>query len=1138
MPDVSKVSANVAFLAAEFPFVAEGATLAERAVYADPRAACFHARHTLEQLLKRLFYLDRRLGVPANEKLDGLLNASDFRKLAGDAVWQKAEYIRRKGNDAVHAQKAPTPAAALAMVRELYHVLYWAGRNYTKNGAHTLAGAAFDETLIPQQSATPAIPTVPLATLEAMAKQKDEAEARSEAHRRELETQIGELQARIEQIRAENEKVPDTHDYDERTTRERLIDLDLHRAGWTLEAARDREYEVTGMPTAKGIGYADYVLWGDDGRPLAVVEAKKTLRDARAGQQQAKLYADCLEAMHGQRPLIYYTNGYTTWLWDDRMYPPREVAGFAKKDELDTLIRRREQRQPLDVAQVKGEIAGRYFQKRVIGSIAQQFANGHRKALLVMATGTGKTRTAIALVDLMQRANWVKRALFLCDRQALVIQSVNAFKAHLAESTPVNLLTEKDKTGRVYVSTYQTMMGLIDDTQPGGNEARFGVGHFDLIIIDEAHRSVYQKFKAIFQYFDSLLVGLTATPREQVDKNTYDLFGLPAGVPTDAYELETAVRDGFLVPPKARQVDMKYPRRGIKYKDLSDAEKEQWESADWGDNAEEVARKERVDPEALNNWLFNTDTVDKALHYLMEHGHKVQKGDRLAKTIIFARNQDHADFIADRFNHHYPKYKGHFAQVISYRVEKAQSLIDAFAKKDESPHIAISVDMLDTGIDVPEVANLVFFKPVYSKIKFWQMIGRGTRLCPDLFGPGQDKADFRIFDFCFNFDFFEINPDGIESSAGVPLGAKLFRSRVALISHTQRALDLDPDDKVRTPTTDLLHAQVMGMREENFEVRLQLEAVHRFKDRAAWNALSEEDQKKLEAVSLLPSDVATGEIESRLFDLLSLRMQLASVENRTSQFERDRKKAVDMAMMLEEKSTIPAVQKQLGYLQAMQETDFWVGITIAGVEEMRLRLRDLVPLLDKKGRSVVYTVFEDEIVGVKESEVVAIPTMTGVQYQKKVEQFLTTHKDEPVIRRLRNNQPLTGSDLAELETMLVKIGEADGKTLLDGLLAQSKSPSLAHFVRGLVGLDRAAAQAAFAKLLSNQSLTPQQIRFVELIIDQLTARGVMGPEALYEAPFIGLHAGGPEGLFAGKPDMVDGIFAAITQTQPFIQPGA
>ncbi len=1133
------ISDNFAFLAQEFPHAAEGATLAERAIHGDPRASCFHARHTLEQLIKRVYKLDKRLNPPKVTNLDGYMNEPTFVQVAGQTIWQKAEYVRKAGNNAVHGNNAPDPSVALDVMREVYHILYWAGRTYLRKGAEKLEGVTYDESIIPPAQTGP---VAPLEKLEAITKQKDEAEEK----RRALETQVEELQARVAAIRAENEEVPDTHDYDEATTRKRIIDLELARAGWALDQPRDREYEVTGMPKrsgelGSGCGYVDYVLWGDDGKPLAVVEAKKTIADPRRGQQQAKLYADCLEKVHGQRPLIYYTNGYTTWLWDDLMYPPREVAGFCKKDELDTLIRRREQRKPLDVTKIKDAIVERYYQKRAIGSIAQHFASGHRKSLLVMATGTGKTRTAVALVDLLQRAGWVKRALFLADRVALVRQAVNAFKRHLPESSPVNLVTEKDKSGRVHVCTYPTMMGLIDETRPGasGFEARFGVGHFDLVIIDEAHRSVYQKFGAIFRYFDSLLVGLTATPREQVDRNTYQLFGLQPGVPTDAYELDTAVKDGFLVPPRAIQVNLKFPGRGINYDDLSEKEKEEWESTDWGDDSLTPTVPARVEPAAINNWLFNANTVDQALQYLMEHGHKVDGGDRLAKTIIFARNHEHAVFIEKRFNHHYPQHAGKFARVIDNYDAYALSLIDDFSIKNKDPHIAISVDMLDTGIDVPEVANLVFFKPVYSKIKFWQMIGRGTRLCPDLSGPGMDKKDFRIFDFCYNFDFFKMNPDGIERGGGMPLGARLFRSRVELIGHTQRAPALDPDDKVRTPTTNLLHAEVAAMNAENFIVRMHLQAVGKFKDREAWDQLSDGDRETLqEEVAGLPSEIPAEEIESRLFDLMALRMQLATVEHDVSGFEKDRKKAAEIAMLLEEKSTIPAVKEQLGYLQAMQSTDFWVGITIADLEEMRLRLRELVPLLDKTKRHIVFTDFEDEITGVIEDGLVEIPRMTGVEYQRKVEQYLQSHLNNIVIHRLRTNQPLTASDLQELETMLVKIGEADGEALLKGMLAQSKAPSLVHFVRGLVGMDRAAAQAAFARLLSNQSLTPPQIRFVEMIIEQLTARGVIEPGALYEAPFTGLHAGGPDGLFAGKSEMIASIFQAIEATQPVYQSSA
>ena len=753
------VSANFALLQQQFPHAADSASHAEHHVYGDPRASCFHARHALERLVMRVYKIDKALTPPKVQNLDHYLREPAFRELLPDVVWQKAEYIRKAGNVAVHAKKKPTPDLALGIVRELSHVLYWAGRTYLQKGAEKLQHKTFDESLVPQAGPIPTPASVE--ELEALKAERDAAEEAL----KEVETELESLRDQVAAYKAENDAVPDSHDWSEAKTRRLIIDLDLRRAGWPLDDARDREYEVAGMPNDSGIGYADYVLWGDDGKPLAVVEAKKTTVDPEVGQQQAKLYADCLEAMHGQRPIIFYTNGYETRIWDDIAYPPRKVSGFYKKDELASLVVRRKQKKPLDVASVRDEIVERYYQKRAIGSISEQFANARRKVLLVMATGSGKTRTAVALVDLLQRAGWVKRVLFLADRVSLVNQAVAAFKAHLPESSPVNLVTEREKTGRVFVSTYPTMMGLIDETR--GDEARFSVGHFDLVIIDEAHRSIYQKYGAIFRYFDSLLVGLTATPSEQIDRNTYTLFDQEPGVPTDAYELETAVADGFLVPPRVQQVDLKFPREGIDYDSLTDEEQEQWESLDWGDEPEPEGVPERVNASAINSWLFNKDTVDKALQHIMEHGHKVEGGDRLAKTILFARNHRHASFIEDRFNHHYPHYAGHFARIIDHYAKYPQSLLDDFSQKDKEPHLAVSVDMLDTGIDIPEVANLVFFKPVYSKIKFWQMMGRGTRLCPDLFGPEDDKQDFRVFDFCFNFDFFRENPEGIEATGAV-----------------------------------------------------------------------------------------------------------------------------------------------------------------------------------------------------------------------------------------------------------------------------------------------------------------------------------------------------------------------------------
>ncbi|TVR02158.1 MAG: DUF4145 domain-containing protein [Desulfovibrionales bacterium] len=1116
---------NFAFLPTEFQTIADSATKAEGHIKGDPRAACFHARFALEAGVHWLYRHDAGLRMPYDQTLGALLHEPSFQNLLPQAVYQKTRVIQKVGNQAVHNARPIRELDALQVVKELYHICHWLVRTYLPKALPQ--GLSWQDAKVPTPiSEAEAVPRKELEALEKKLAEQGREALKRQQERDALDEELQALREQLAKVRAETRQQPDTHDYSESETRRYLIDVELHRAGWPLDKSRDRECEVQGMPNKQGIGFVDYVLWGDDGKPLAVIEAKRTTVDPEAGKQQAKLYADCLEKKFGQRPVIFYSNGYTTWLWDDTTYPARRVAGFYKKDELFSLVLRRAKRKSLDVAQAKDAIAERYYQKRAIGSIFEQFIQFRRKALLVMATGSGKTRTVISLVDVLQRAGWVKRVLFLADRVSLVKQACNAFKTHLPDSSPVNLVTDKDSEGRVYVSTYPTMMGLIDETE--GGQARFSVGHFDLVIIDEAHRSVYQKYGAIFRYFDSLLVGLTATPREEVDKNTYELFDLEPGVPTDAYELEQAVKDGYLVPPKVQQVDLRFPREGIDYDSLSDEEKAQWESLDWGDDNDDGKLPSFVNASAVNNWLFNTDTVDKVLKYLMEHGHKVEGGDRLAKTIIFARNHDHAKFIEERFNHHYPHYAGHFARVIDNKAKYPQSLIDDFSQKDKYPIIAISVDMLDTGIDIPEVANLVFFKPVYSKIKFWQMIGRGTRLCLNLFAPGLDKEDFRVFDFCFNFEFFQENPDGINAMEGAPLGVRLFRSRVQLLGHIQNTPDLDPDAHLRGPLTEGLYGEVSAMNRDNFIVRMHLESVERFQNRGVWEQLTDTDRQTLESeVAGLPSEMPTDDIESRLFDLTLLQMQLALSEGNAGVFESKRKRVVDIAMLLEDKTAIPAVARELAYLVRLQESEFWEDIGLAGLEEIRLRLRGLVPFLDKKNRNIVYTSFQDEIVGSQAFEAVPMPRMTGPQYEKKVKDFLRNHLDHIVIHRLRTNQPLTETDLQGLERTLAEIGDDEGESLLSSLLVRSQAPSLAYFVRTLVGMDRSAAQAAFSDFLNDRSLTAQQIRFIEMVIDQLTMRGTMEAKALYDPPFSDIHAGGPEELFLGKEEVVDGIFDAL-----------
>jgi type I restriction enzyme R subunit len=741
-----------------------------------------------------------------------------------------------------------------------------------------------------------------------------------------------------------------------------------------------------------------------------------------------------------------------------------------------------------------------------------------RKALVVMATGAGKTRTVIALADLLMRCNWAKRILFLADRVALVNQAVNAFKKHLPDSSPVNLVTEKYTEGRVFVSTYPTMMGLIDAAADG--QRRFGVGHFDLIIIDEAHRSVYQKYRAIFEYFDSLLVGLTATPKDEIDHNTYGLFDLESGVPTDAYALNDAVADKYLVPLKAVSVPLKFQREGISYDDLTEDEKEQWDALEWD---EEGNIPDSVDPAALNKWLFNTDTVDKVLAHLMTNGQKVAGGDRLGKTIIFAKNNDHAEFISERFDTNYPHYKGHFARVVTYKTVYAQSLIDDFSNKEKAPHIAISVDMLDTGIDVPEVLNLVFFKIIRSKTKFWQMIGRGTRLCPDLFGPGDHKQFFYVFDYCQNLEFFSQNPDQVDGSGSESLSTRLFKARLQLIGALASG---EGNDKELGPETAAhLHNQVQGMNIDNFVVRPQRKSVEKFAKAEAWQALGADDFTELaDNVAKLPTEVVDDDEDAKRFDLLILRTQL-SILQATADFETLRNQIRAIASALEEQEAIPAIKAQMELIQSITGEEWWEDVTVGMLENARKRLRALVKLIEKSKKKIVYTDFEDEL---GSGTTIDLPEISNgldmSKFKEKARQFLKAHEDHVSLQRLRRSQPLTPSDLQELERML---REAGGSTELIQKAAE-QSQGLGIFIRSLVGMDKEAATQAFSQFISGTTATPNQIEFVGLIVQELTQTGVMEPARLYESPFIDLSATGPTGVFpSAKVDQLIQVLADI-----------
>ncbi|MEP3629185.1 MAG: DEAD/DEAH box helicase family protein [Hyphomicrobiales bacterium] len=1100
------VQSNFSFLTGGWAFLADWAVKAEKYAQSDPFATAIAARKTLEVALKWQFENDTSLQLPHGDNLASYLHERSFRRQLPGKLFDDLKFIQRLGNLAAHEERSLSIKDSVGSVAALHNFLSWLARTYTKGG-YTVQ--PFQVGLLPKSEMARNAEILALAKtkIAETASHYEDKLSKTEEEVEALKAQLAALQA----VKVENTKtIPDT-DYSEAVTRDLMIDVMLREAGWDPKAENVEEFPVTGMPTSSGErtgnGFVDYVLWGEDGTPLALIEAKRAKVDPKQGQRQAELYADCLEAQFGQRPLIYYSNGYTTWLWDDQLYPPREVQGFAKRDEMQWRINQRTARKDLTTITPKNEIAGYYYQMEAASRVMEAFEKQKkRKSLIVMATGTGKTRLSISIVDMMLRAGWVRRVLFLADRISLVNQAKRNFNSILPHVTVASLLDDKEDNARVLFSTYPTMMNCIDGTNKD-QKGLFSAGHFDLIIIDEAHRSVYQKYGAIFDYFDSLLIGLTATPRGEVDRNTYKLFELSDHQPTFSYELEQAVNDKYLVPPRAISVPLKFQREGIKYNELSSDEQEEYEAEEEFYDKETGELKEEIGSAALNKWLFNVDTVNKVLAHLMENGIKVEGGDKIGKTIIFAKNAKHAAFIVEQFDKNYNNVAGKFCRQIDYSVKYVQSLIDDFSVKEKDPQIAVSVDMLDTGIDVPEVVNLVFFKIVRSKTKFWQMIGRGTRRCPDLFYAGDDKSEFAVFDYCQNFEFFDANPEGFEGVAQESVKQKIFKRRLELVEAFDEA---GQEGALSGQLKDQLHDVVANMDTDNFIVRKQRKSIETFADRQNWDALKSDDVEELSTkVSGLPSTDEDDEF-ARRFDLLILNLQIALLRNSRAQLNYI-KKVRKFASGLEDKGTIPSVANAMELILDIQQDDWWQDVTQTMLEDARISLRDLAKFIDQNaGEADVFTNFEDEIGEVSDGFELVKTDANMSEYRKRVQRFLTDNKDHVTIRRLRNNEPISRIDVGALEDILFS---EEGPISREEYQEIYGEQPLTLLVRSVVGLSRRAAKEAFAEFLAKGNLLPDQMTFLDQIVDYLVKNGTMEPRAMFDTPFTHLHDEGLTGVF-------------------------
>ena len=1068
------------------------AIVAEKSYQMDTNTCILNCRRAMEMAIKWLYSIDMELHMPYKDSLGTLMYDDTFRAILTDDIWNRLEFIRKEGNLAAHNEKPKSKNEAKLCLYNLFCFVDFLYYTYS----YDYEERKYDASLLEQET-----------------KEKIDVQI-SDIDLKQLIEENKVLKEELSKRRTEKQPyVSKPMELTEYQTRKAYIDELLRDAGWVENRDWINEVQLEGMPNKSEVGFADYVLYDDMHKPLAVVEAKKTCVDVAKGRQQAKLYADILEKEYQRRPVIFLTNGFETRIIDNQ-YPERKVSSIYSKRDLEKYFNLINTRGHLRFISVNKNIAGRYYQEEAIKAVCEDFdQKNRRKSLLVMATGSGKTRTVIGLVDVLLQEGWIKNVLFLADRNSLVTQAKRSFVNMLPELSATNLVEDKENyNAHAVFSTYQTMTGCID-TVKEEDKKLFTCGHFDLIICDEAHRSIYNKYKDIFTYFDSPIVGLTATPKDEIDKNTYEMFELENGVPTYGYELSQAVKDGYLVDFLSVETELKFITDGITYDQLSEEEKQEYEDTFSDENGNIPAK---IESSALNSWVFNEDTIKKVFRTLFEHGIKINYGSMIGKTIIFAKNHLHAERIFEVFNKTYPELNG-YAKVIDNYTNYAQSAIDEFSEGNKLPQIAISVDMLDTGIDVPEVVNLVFFKKVMSKAKFWQMIGRGTRLCPGLI-DGEDKSKFYIFDFCGNFEFFRMNKEKVSSNMIAVQGA-IFNLKFQMVFKLQDInYQTDSLKQWRTTLIKELVSKVQELDRTRFDVKQHIKYVDKYSNPDEYNVLTYEDclDVKNELVSLIKPD--EDEINAVRFDALMYGIELAYLEGKN--YPKGKADLIKKTIAISSIANIPAIQVQAELIDKILHTEYLYDANINDFEYIRKSLRDLIKYIPK-GKKSYDTHFEDDILSVEWNE--SNLDQTNLQnYKEKIEYYIKQHvADTKAISKLKENQPLSKDDIKDLEEIIWnQIG-----TKQDYYSEFGDKP-LGEFVREIVGLDMNAAKEAFSKYLDETVLNRNQIYFVNQIIEYVVRNGVMKDmSVLQESPFT--DKGTVADLFGDNINLWSGIREVI-----------
>ncbi len=1109
-------SLNFEMLRNRWPDWANLGATAENYAYSDPQSCLVKLRNYIE-LIVRWLYRKERLPEGYRSSLYDLLEEHSFKSVIPEPVTMKLNAIRTHGNRAAHGDNIKT-ADACWLLKEAHIIGAWVYLRYA--GGHA---DDFPKFRLPEKTQNNAANnTLTSQQLkrqqEQLQKAKEELEA---AQQREMsilrdlqqeKEKAEEFQQRLEAIRQKNEQVAKVLEMDEAETRRRLIDSRLIAAGWDVgENLEDtdqvtQEHPVKEQPTKTGNGYADYVLWDDEGKPLAVIEAKSTQHNAEKGRAQARLYAHWLEKEHDQRPVIFYTNGYDIYIWDDHPstgYPPRKLFGFYSKASLQYLVQQRRTRKSLPEVPKATHIAGRLYQLETITRVAERFSEKHRKSLIVQATGTGKTRVAIALTKLLLDARWAKRVLFLCDRKELRKQARNAYNEFIND--PIYVVGRTDKkyqdNSRIFIATYPGMMNIMD---------QFDVGYFDLIIADESHRSIYNVYGDLFKYFDALQIGLTATPVDMVSRTTFGLFGCEGRMPTANYTLEDAIADDNLVPFEVIAHTTQFLREGIRKSNLSDAQIAELE-------------EQGVDPNTLD---FDAKSVDKAIHNrdtnraiirnLMEKGIRDRDDQLPGKSIIFARNHKHAVLLQELFDEMYPQFSGKFCQVIDNYDPRADQLIDDFKGGDSASNeeltIAISVDMLDTGIDVPEVVNLVFAKPVKSKVKFWQMIGRGTRLCKDLFGPGQDKKKFRIFDHWANFDYHGMNPDDTETKASKSLAQKRLEDWIELAQVAQKKFE---KGTVSAVAEQLLN-QITALDEKSIAVQEKWESRARLSDKKLLEQFAPQTRQRLldDIAPLMQWQDVRGQGDAIRFDRDMIAAQTALYTNKD-------KIAPIAATIISKLNALPPhlaqVQQHGDLINTLREPDWWPVASFGEMENARKKLRGIMHLMEKETpppEPVVFTdITEDRDQIRREVRETNIRPVDFKLYRQQIQGALEPlFTSSPVLIKIRNGEPVTEQELDELtKLVLIQNPNVDIKVLKD--FYPQASAGLDQILRTLVGMDHQAVAERFARFAAAHSLSSQQLRFLDMLKNHIRDFGTIEMKQLFEQPFTRIHGEGVTGVF-------------------------